>query len=360
MEFFNPSNLVMIFFFKNEIFLKTISETLTCVFVEKSIDYYINKKIKIPFLGINNIIISIRFDLKSRGLRIGGKQLRNTVAIDLQIDNKNIHIKITKYKMHITGCLNEEMGIKAFNLAIDHIKMCNDNMLHIKNLDFNIKNQTIEWIYRNFKNEDDSLKMYDTLSFDNLPSNIDYTFCKYISMFTYDCKIYINFIKKINILMDIIDNSNSLNICYNTLPIFLKYYICNSIYTYSLNYKISLIKLAIFLKQNNYEISYHNWHKSKSLDLFIPILSTDFSSLSTSEESYSDCDDNDNIEDDSDCEEDGESCTYDNKKKRIGHRFKISQNGSVRQNSPSYKKEAYDIMILLKTLFFNNIDKIKK
>ena len=48
MEFFNPSNLVMIFFFKNEIFLKTISETLTCVFVEKSIDYLCSRDGNIP------------------------------------------------------------------------------------------------------------------------------------------------------------------------------------------------------------------------------------------------------------------------------------------------------------------------
>ena len=381
MDILKTHNTVVGIKFLNELNLKNISELLLCYYIEKSVKYYVNNSLKIPFFGMENIIISIRYDMKSRGLRIGGKQLRNTVAIDLQYCSKNLHIKISKHKMLITGCLNEKMGIDAFFIVLDKIKNVNDCLKKFNNLEEEIKELTIEWICKEIKKDETNIYMYDDNilieKFNNFPKNCDYNFAKYLSMFSYDCNKYENFIKKIEIIKSISKNDDG-NYCYNIFPKLYKYNIFNLIYLYNIleNIKtkklISLIKLTKFLLKNNYSTSYHNWHK-KCINVFIPIDSSN-SSTNTDEEDdeyeeyreYIESDDeNDDIEYSDEDEEDEDSLSESEnininkkyKKNKIkGHRFQIHHNGSIRQNSPIYKKIAYSEMLKFSEFLKKNIN----
>jgi hypothetical protein len=346
-ENLKTANLVSVILFSGDLNLKIISESIICVNIPKSIDHYVNKKLKIPFFGTNNQIISVRYDLRSRGLRIGGKQLRNTVAIDLQIFNKNIHLKLTNKKIHITGCQDETNIIEIYKSIIYHIEYANKNLNNFKNMEEKIKNNSIEWIMNNFKKEEELLMYDDLMLIDKIESiiddeNLNYSFIKYVSMFSYDCKTIENIKNKINILIKISDNNLY---CYDgEIPKFLKFSIVNSIYTYSLKYKVSLIKLTTFLLKNNYTASYHNWYRSKFLDLFIKIDDVGKSS-STDYESKS---------------EDSEESENEDIKKIKGHRFKISSNGAVRQNSPTLKKDAFNVMLNLVNFLNKNSEKFIK
>lgn len=360
MNEFKPATLVSVIFFNGNLNLPIIAETLTCFNVEKSEKYYINKTLKIPFFGINDKIISVRYNLRSRGLRLNGNQLRNTVSIDLQIFNKNIHLKLTNTKIHITGCIDQDTLELIYHNIINHIKISNDNMLNIKNLlliNPEKKINTEKWILENFKDESNNLLMYDNPILINKINEIkdnnllDYLYIIYISMFSYDCQIYENLILKMKILNNLIlENVNENNFCFKNIPIFNKYIICNGVYTYSLNYKISLIKLTSLLIENNYNSSYHNWHRSKFCDLFIKI-----------DNDYENSPQTDIDEDEFIDEDDSDYDDSNNKVEKIkGHRFKISSNGAIRQNSPTLKIYAYKAMIQLLTFLNKNMSKIKR
>lgn len=148
-EAFYPTNLVCICTLSSPIDTFVVSELLTCT----PVDYIIERKnskgsrIKIPYFGVDGAIISVRFNGKSRGIRIGGLQLINSIATDLQCDNKNIHLKIASMKLQLCGALTTEMGTNAFNYCLEHIKMVNEHWKHFNTLTEMIKNNTISWLY---------------------------------------------------------------------------------------------------------------------------------------------------------------------------------------------------------------------
>ena len=375
MESFKTQNTVIGIHFSDELDLNNISELLLCLYIENSDKSYSKNTTlskKIPFYGINNSIISIRYNMKSRGLRIGGRQLRNTVAIDLQYSNKNLHNKLSKNKILITGCLNETMGIESFYILLEHIKNCNNFLKFFSELNNEKKINSIKWIKKIMYNTDNLIYMYDDIKvlqqFNNIPKDIDYNFCKYLSMFSYDCITYEHFEKKIDIILNIPKNENN-NYCYSSFPKITSYTIYNSLYSYNIldnsNLKISLIKLANFLIANNYNTSYHNWHK-KCINVLILITdNTKSDSQNTDVElddyeiykNFSDSEDEtDNIDEDVYSDSDDENLNIKYKKEKIkGHRFQIYHNGSIRQNSPIYKSQAYEEMYKFTTFLKNNI-----
>src|SRR5437868_5497725 len=76
---------------------------------------------KIPFFGLEGIIISARYAKKSRGARVGGGFMSNVISVDLQTGQKNIHLKVSGSKLQLTGALSEEMGDRAFSTMCWHV-----------------------------------------------------------------------------------------------------------------------------------------------------------------------------------------------------------------------------------------------
>lgn len=378
---------------------------------------YKEKKLKILFFGTNGIIVSVRFENLSRGVRIGNAQLRNTVAVDLQMDDKNIHIKISKKKMQMSGILSEEMGLRAFELCLGHITMVNEHFKHFYQLSSKTKNSTIEWLKTIFFVGNNRLRMYDDPIildyFEKCPKCVDYRSARYISMFSYDCKTYNNFNRLIDHFLSFESPNEENNFCYNKIPKLISYSISNSVYTYTLHKSLSLIKITQFLLEQSYKASYHNWHKPKQVEVLIPIdkmsenvypnglkelkskskgkeskINSDIAS-ECSEKSYStyiegdDSDDDLEADEEVDADEGDEDAEFEdldaevgddeeesededdtptfndiNSSKKIkGHRFHICQTGSIRQNSPSTRLDAFNSMHALVTNISSNFEK---
>lgn len=89
-------------------------------------------RIKVPFYGTNGVIVSSRYNDKSRGVRKGGGQLHNVVAIDLQLHNKNYNLKISRNNIQLTGAPSEEYGIEAFRFTCEILMSVREMMEEVK------------------------------------------------------------------------------------------------------------------------------------------------------------------------------------------------------------------------------------
>jgi hypothetical protein len=101
---------------------------------------------KVPYYGTPNIIVGLRYNGKSRGIRTGGGQLSNVVSIDLQCQEKNIHLKLSNNNVQLTGALSEEMGCNAFGILCQHLNMAQSHIQHITSLPLEIKEATRQWV----------------------------------------------------------------------------------------------------------------------------------------------------------------------------------------------------------------------
>ena len=101
---------------------------------------------KVPYYGTPNIIVGLRYNGQSRGIRTGGGQLSNVVSIDLQCQEKNIHLKLSNNNVQLTGALSEEMGCNAFEILCQHLNMAQSHIDHIASLSLEIKEATRQWV----------------------------------------------------------------------------------------------------------------------------------------------------------------------------------------------------------------------
>jgi hypothetical protein len=101
---------------------------------------------KVPYYGTPNIIVGLRYSGQSRGIRMGGGQLSNVVSIDLQCQEKNIHLKLSNNNVQLTGALSEEMGSNAFEILCQHLNMAQSHIQHINSLPLEIKEATRQWV----------------------------------------------------------------------------------------------------------------------------------------------------------------------------------------------------------------------
>ncbi len=211
---FEPSNMVMVCNIDSSLNLPMISELITLVPVNFTLNSRQNNRVKIPFFGIERAIISISYDLKRRGIRKGGGQLRNIVAIDLQYHEKNIHIKISEKNLLLMGILNDEMGREASIVCLEHIKMVNDLWINLKNLPRKVLKKTYKWLIKTLI-DGNNLFMFDDEqvvdSFLHLEDeNVNYRAARYLSMFTYDYNTADLFKEKIEKIFELIDEGNFL------------------------------------------------------------------------------------------------------------------------------------------------------
>jgi hypothetical protein len=109
------------------------------------------KRLKMPFFGYNNIIVTCRMSNMTRGCRIKGKQFQNVLTIDYQLHNKNYNLKISSKKIQLTGALSEESGKEVYIRIITYIRSVQDLLTQLQNLSddqkIKYKNEIIEHIY---------------------------------------------------------------------------------------------------------------------------------------------------------------------------------------------------------------------
>lgn len=297
-------------------------------------------KKKIPYYGIEDVIVSIRYKKQSRGIRPIPEKADNFVSIDLQINNKNVHIKLSENNVLVMGVVSVEKAIEATECLLDTIYMTDQNIKYLKSCEESEVKKAYKYVRNlavdgkksldlpdielfNSRIKEDSIEIderlaglfltkgYETDSLEVFDENVVY-------MLTTSC-----------ISEDII----SVN----------EYRICNSFYNYGLLIKRNGLPLkACFILRNlagsiinlnneNITSSHHNWH-GKYTDVVISTYGVSKGKLLLDKGK--------------------------NRNQHI-HRFNISERGSIRQWSPSSVKEArivHQYLLCILTDIINNVE----
>ncbi|CAH6418863.1 Hypothetical protein POVN_LOCUS587 [uncultured virus] len=353
---FQATNMVMVTILDGDtnISLPALYELLTIV----KVDYTIGTKhaggsrVKIPYFGLEGILVSVRFNMKSRGIRNQGGQLRNVVSIDLQYAGKNIHLKVSSKKIALMGALTEQMGTGAFQMLLDHMHMVEGHWRHIRGLDQDARQAALRWLCETLLgtpvegSDAYTLKKFDDLgvteAFANPPADVDKRAVTYLAMFASEFTYYHEFVNKLNTLFELTTS------IYDRAPLMGPPKITNAVYNYSIGQRVSLIMLCRRLHELGYGVSYHNWHKAKAFRVMIPIEQKGNVVMELDEDDgtpldIDSTDDTTPISDDEVTEPvvDVQGLTAPEKprphkeSKMPAHRFTIYQGGSIRQSSPT-------------------------
>lgn len=308
---FNPSTVTMVSNFNKSINSKEISEFLPVVHLfDKS-----NERLKlvsgsrnsIKYYGHEGIIISVCYKNIRRGMRTGA--MNNMVSVDLQYKEKNIHVKISSTTMTSVGTSSFEFGNEVFNIMIRHINMLNGNIRYIRNSPKDVLDKNIFWIFENCCDEHNNLISIKTMSEKLLHSShgLDERIVK-------SCIVYLDDFEKNEtgkFKEKIIRFCNKANYFEESLC-FIKSNIFNSVYHINIfednEKRIPLHKLAPYLAEKNFIVEFHNW-TSEGVNVCFDI-------------------------------EEEKSGIHHNLKD-YKHRFTIHERGTIRQCSPTFKKESY-------------------
>jgi hypothetical protein len=267
----------------------------------------------ITFFGSNGIIITSCYKDIRRGIRLGA--MSNMICSDLQILNRNVHIKISGGIITSVGTSDYESGKLAFNCVIDLLNTLNDNIIYLRLLpetDFRI---VMKWIINNCVSNGE-LKRLSEIS---LPFHVDnraiLIAISYIDDFErHEISKFVAKINKIRTLDNIFEGR--LN---NVNP---KIY--NSVYHIKMcdtKERISLHKMAPYLKDKGVAVEFHNW-TSEGVNICYPI----------------------------------ENELLGSSNKEYKHRFTIHEKSSMRQCSPAFKSESYKYYKRIMTLIKEFID----
>jgi hypothetical protein len=287
---------------------------------------FTKKRMKIPYYGVEGCIISLRYDGKVRGARVGGAFMNSSISVDLQVCRKNIHIKISGSKLHLTGALSEEMASTAFTVICWHINSIQGHIDHIHSLSEEKIEKTLAWIASTVKGE---FVEYDYLVNEmteemvaSIPEKegVDVRMATFLLLYTFDfrygseTKLYA-YGKHINEIVqfarspcprisdkeNIISGSQAVN---------------NAVYNYNIGTAIVCGQFALFtkslFKDPSREVSFINWHSS-AVTVFFHIKEQSDSKVRPSGDP-----------------------------KMKAHRFIINPSGTIRQTSPTVYSEAVD------------------
>lgn len=327
--------------------LSIVYELITLIYVGFNLKGQPKNRIKIPYFGVDRAIISASHNSERRGIRIGGGQIPNSVALDLQYANKNIHIKINKNNFLSMGILNETMGEEASNVCLEHIKMISKIWDSFLKLSSKEKDEIIEFTLNLVKKNEDQIYMYDDEKIWNY-INTDLTprkkIIRYLTMFTYEYNTYHLFKQK----MSVIKNINT--------PLYIEKFpkindidISNSIYNYNMNITLPMVYLSTELNAKQIPVLYNNWLEPNVLYVMLPV-----SILHKKDET-------DAIKKMID-----EEGNIKNVKKKLtmtnikAHRFQINKKGSIRQTSPSTVAMAFEVRNLIVGFINEIVEKYKE
>jgi hypothetical protein len=131
-EDFTPSNAVIVcrYALGAQIDLSAAFLSLPILPIEEPISK--KKKVKIPFYGVDDVIVSIRYKKEARGIRLVPKQPDNFVSIDLQTGHRNVHIKLSKQNALVMGVTSLKEGIDAVECLLDIAYVTDMNLEYLR------------------------------------------------------------------------------------------------------------------------------------------------------------------------------------------------------------------------------------
>lgn len=265
----------------------------------------IQGKVKVPYFGMPNVLISARSKDASRGIRTGGV-MANMVSIDLQCMEKNVNFKVSSKNLQVTGATSSEMGTYAFRVLVEHIKMFRDNLEHLRSLSEDVRNRTLQTILGwdpqkiRFPLAMPEIQNESAPGGPSIP-NIDTRLAIFICSYAHECANQIKFAEKINELL------SCSGICTADLglgQVSVINTVCN--YNYQLG-ELPIGDLAAYLLQLGYMVEYHNWKAAAYFKVCIQV----------------------------------ENLAPAKNGQIKGHKFRIGKEGAVTQTSPTPADQAY-------------------
>jgi hypothetical protein len=294
---------------------------------------------KIPYFGVSNSIVCVKYKGSVRGIRQNEGQMNNVVSVDLQCCNKNINLKLAKTKIQLTGASSEEMGNEAFEILCAHLNMIQSHIEYKNSLSEEVKNKTLDFFRKG-----------NVFNLESLPEDVDIRLATFLSMYMEDFEDYNTFLEKIERIM-LIET-----VCTENIQPYVSR-ISNSVYNYTLNREISLIQMTQHLYKKGFNVSFHNW-SSTYLNVSIPILKeapSEEEGLEGSEENYSKTPGSSSSGEtiktvstksdtsfSSEASEKSDALEKLDNDKIKAHRFIIYRGGSIKQTSPTSFGEALE------------------
>lgn len=249
----------------------------------------------INYFGYEGIIITSCYKSIRRGVRIG--IMNNMMCIDLQLEGRNVHIKLSKNTITSVGTCEIQKGVNAYKMVVSHINNLKYNINRFQNN--KDKEYIYKWILKNFIKDGQLVRTKDAIESELYKDEI-----KFLSVYLDDfepdqLQEYMDKIKRIETLPPlfegILENINT------------KVY--NSVYHINIcQERLSLHILAPYLAEKGILVEFHNW-TSEGVNICFPI----------EQEVKSDY----------------------NFPKDYKHRFTIHEKSSMRQCSPGFKEESY-------------------
>ena len=268
----------------------------------------------IKFFGINGVIITSCYKDIRRGIRTGA--MNNMICLDLQVLERNVHIKLSENIITSVGTCGYESGRYAFNCMIKHLNLLKKNIDYFQSLSKDDQKIIYDWIMENCI-VDGKLKRLSEIK---LPDDLDQKalglLLVYIDDFErYETDKYLEKITRISNLPPIFDTHLS-----NVEP---KIY--NSVYHIKLcdgNRRLALHKMAPYLYDKGISVEFHNW-TSEGVNICFPI------------------DNNKELN---------------SQNKIYKHRFTVHERSSMRQCSPAFKQESYKYYVEVMNLISEFIE----
>jgi len=254
----------------------------------------------ISFFGINGIIITSCYKDIRRGVRLGA--MNNMICSDLQILDKNVHIKLSESIITSVGTCGYGSGKKAFGCMVKHLNNLKNNIEYFQSLSDKEQNDIYSWI-ENHCIIKGKLRRLSEITF---PYHIDKlalsTLLIYIDDYNdYESDKFMEKIRNIKHMENIFEGTLS-----NVEP---KVY--NSVYHIKIcdkNERLHLHRMAAYLlDMHDISVEFHNW-KSDGVIICFPI---------------------------------APYCDLDTRDKEYKHRFTVHERSSMRQCSPGKKEESY-------------------
>lgn len=279
----------------------------------------------IKYYGVEEIVITSCYKDIRRGVRMGA--MNNMICLDLQILEKNVHIKLSETNITSVGTKCYEDGKAAFNCMIKHLNNLKNNIDYFQSLEREDQDNIYCWIEKHCCNNG-KLKRFNDVKF---PYHLDIrgllTLLVYIDDFEeYEVEKFMVKIKNIRTMENVFDGKLD-----NVTP---KLY--NSVFHIKIcmeNQKIQLHRIAAYLLDKHHiSVEFHNW-KSEGVIICFPVENKE--DLKIQDKEYK-------------------------------HRFTVHESSSMRQCSPGKKEESYkyykNIIKLIKEFVDNgqNYDGYKK
>ena len=144
-----PTTMTLVCYLSGTIYIVNAFDLLPVVRVELPEEaLHKKKKIKIPHHSVPGSFLSVRFFGSCRGIVKSARSFKNSITADISVADKNLSIKLSANKIHITGATSESQGYECCNYIIGHLNKIQEELNYIT-LHPEECEEAISWLMRN-------------------------------------------------------------------------------------------------------------------------------------------------------------------------------------------------------------------